>query len=161
MSSTEFNSPVGTRIHVIGNSASGKSTLAARLASALDAPLVELDAINWRPGWVGLAVRSSASRGTMKTVIEGVNAIRIRRGGDIRRVIAGSMRHEFDFGHGPTGALVTPLADVSTAWWSTGIENIETYSRAGRRLPRLMRLSRWFGWLLAGRPAQALLAQTG
>ena len=47
-------SQVGNRIHVIGNSSSGKSTLAARLAGALDAPLVELDAINWRPGWVGL-----------------------------------------------------------------------------------------------------------
>ena len=44
----------GKRIHVIGNSASGKSTLAAELADALDAPLVELDAINWQPGWVGL-----------------------------------------------------------------------------------------------------------
>ena len=47
-------SQVGNRIHVIGNSSSGKSTLAARLADALDAPLVELDAINWQPGWVGL-----------------------------------------------------------------------------------------------------------
>ena len=45
---------VGNRIHVIGNSSSGKSTLAARLADALDAPLVELDASNWQPGWVGL-----------------------------------------------------------------------------------------------------------
>ena len=45
---------IGTRIHVIGNSASGKSTLAARLADTLRAPLVELDAINWQPGWVGL-----------------------------------------------------------------------------------------------------------
>jgi adenylate kinase family enzyme len=48
------NSLIGKRIHVIGNSCSGKSTLAARLASALDLPLVELDALNWRPGWVGL-----------------------------------------------------------------------------------------------------------
>ena len=47
-------SQVGNRIHVVGNSSSGKSTLAARLADALDAPLVELDAINWQPGWVGL-----------------------------------------------------------------------------------------------------------
>ena len=44
----------GKRIHVIGNSGSGKSTLAAELADALGAPLVELDAINWQPGWVGL-----------------------------------------------------------------------------------------------------------
>ncbi|MXW36320.1 MAG: saccharopine dehydrogenase, partial [Chloroflexi bacterium] len=48
---------------------------------------------------------------------------------------------------------------MSTAWWSTGIENIEAYYRAGRKLPQLMRLSRWFGWLLAGRTAQALLGR--
>ncbi|MDD9948607.1 MAG: adenylate kinase [candidate division Zixibacteria bacterium] len=47
--------PVGRRIHVTGNSCSGKSTLANQLASALDVPLVELDALNWQPGWVGLA----------------------------------------------------------------------------------------------------------
>lgn len=106
---------------------------------------------------LGLLVRSGASRGTIKTVLEGVNAMRIRRDGRIRRVTAGSLRHEFDFGRGPDAALVTPLADVSTAWWSTGIENIETYNRAGRRLSQLARLSRWFGWLLAWRAAQALL----
>ena len=50
----EARSTIGTRIHVIGNSTSGKSTLAARLAEALDATFVELDAINWQPGWVGL-----------------------------------------------------------------------------------------------------------
>lgn len=47
--------PVGRRIHVTGNSCSGKSTLANQLASTLDVPLVELDALNWQPGWVGLA----------------------------------------------------------------------------------------------------------
>ena len=46
--------PIGRRVHVIGNSASGKSTLAARLAAALDADFVELDALNWLPDWVGL-----------------------------------------------------------------------------------------------------------
>lgn len=45
---------VGQRIHVIGNSCSGKSTLATRLADALHLPFVELDALNWEPGWVGL-----------------------------------------------------------------------------------------------------------
>ncbi|TVR63962.1 MAG: hypothetical protein EA426_00645 [Spirochaetaceae bacterium] len=45
---------IGTRIHVTGNSCSGKSTLARRLADLLNAPCVELDALNWLPGWVGL-----------------------------------------------------------------------------------------------------------
>ena len=47
-------SPIGRRVHVIGNTTSGKSTLAERLARALDADFVELDALNWLPGWVGL-----------------------------------------------------------------------------------------------------------
>ena len=46
---------IGQRIHVMGNSASGKSTLGTRLADLLDAPFVELDALNWEPGWVGLS----------------------------------------------------------------------------------------------------------
>ena len=47
-------SPIGRRVHVIGNSASGKSTFARRLAPVLHADFVELDALNWLPGWVGL-----------------------------------------------------------------------------------------------------------
>ena len=46
--------PIGRRIQVIGNSCSGKSTLGERLATALQVPFVELDALNWQPGWVGL-----------------------------------------------------------------------------------------------------------
>lgn len=47
-------SPIGSRIHVMGDSCAGKSTLAARLADALDADFVDMDAINWLPNWVGL-----------------------------------------------------------------------------------------------------------
>ncbi len=47
--------PVGRRIHITGNSCSGKSTLAKQLAAALGIPRVELDALNWQPGWVSLA----------------------------------------------------------------------------------------------------------
>ncbi|MET0272811.1 MAG: AAA family ATPase, partial [Phenylobacterium sp.] len=42
------------RVSVIGSSGSGKSTFARRLAGALGCPHVELDAINWQPGWRGL-----------------------------------------------------------------------------------------------------------
>ncbi len=39
---------------MVGSSGSGKSTLAAELAERMGAPLVELDALNWKPGWKGL-----------------------------------------------------------------------------------------------------------
>lgn len=39
------------RIVVVGTSGSGKTTMARRLSQALDAPQIELDAINWQPGW--------------------------------------------------------------------------------------------------------------
>jgi adenylate kinase family enzyme len=40
------------RVVVFGTSGSGKSTFAAALASARRIPCIELDLINWRPGWV-------------------------------------------------------------------------------------------------------------
>jgi adenylate kinase family enzyme len=45
------DSLIGTRVAVIGTTSSGKSTLAARLASMLDVPCVELDALFWQPEW--------------------------------------------------------------------------------------------------------------
>jgi adenylate kinase family enzyme len=40
------------RINVIGTSGAGKSTFARRLAAALQTPHIELDSLNWEPGWV-------------------------------------------------------------------------------------------------------------
>ncbi|MHB8531033.1 MAG: P-loop NTPase family protein [Caulobacteraceae bacterium] len=42
------------RIAIVGTSGSGKSTLALRLGEALDVPVIELDAINWRADWTDL-----------------------------------------------------------------------------------------------------------
>jgi len=43
---------IGQRIQIIGNSCSGKSTLAAELGQILGLPVVELDALNFEPGWI-------------------------------------------------------------------------------------------------------------
>lgn len=48
-------SPIGTRIHIMGDSCAGKSTLGARLADALGVDFVDMDALNWLPNWVALA----------------------------------------------------------------------------------------------------------
>lgn len=45
--------PLGSRIVVVGPAVSGKSTLARQLGVLLQAPVVELDALYWQPGWVG------------------------------------------------------------------------------------------------------------
>ena len=42
------------RIAVVGTSGSGKSTLAREIARRFAVPLIELDAINWQPGWRAL-----------------------------------------------------------------------------------------------------------
>jgi adenylate kinase family enzyme len=39
------------RVSVVGSSGSGKSRVARRLATALDAPYVELDALHWGSDW--------------------------------------------------------------------------------------------------------------
>ena len=39
------------RIVVVGTSGAGKTTLARTIATLLELPHIELDAINWQPGW--------------------------------------------------------------------------------------------------------------
>jgi adenylate kinase family enzyme len=46
----------GPRIAIIGNSGSGKSTLARALSARLNIAHIELDALNWRPGWRCLSI---------------------------------------------------------------------------------------------------------
>lgn len=40
------------RILIIGNSGAGKSTLARRLGQKLGRPVIHLDVLFWKPGWV-------------------------------------------------------------------------------------------------------------
>jgi adenylate kinase family enzyme len=42
------------RIVIVGTSGAGKTTLARRLAAELSLALIELDRINWQPGWHSL-----------------------------------------------------------------------------------------------------------
>jgi len=64
------------RVSVVGSSGAGKTSLARRLAAAIDAPFVELDGIHHRENWVPVAPDDLASRvdeitATARWVIDG------------------------------------------------------------------------------------------
>lgn len=44
------------RLVVVGTSGSGKTTMAKVLSRALSLPRIELDAINWQPGWRPISI---------------------------------------------------------------------------------------------------------
>jgi short subunit dehydrogenase-like uncharacterized protein len=90
-----------------------------------------------------------ASRGTATTIIENLHGGGVvRRGGVLARVPAAWQTRDIDFGQGPTLTVTIPWGDVSTAYHSTGIGDIEVYTAVSRWQVRLMRLSRAFGWAL-------------
>jgi short subunit dehydrogenase-like uncharacterized protein len=54
-------------------------------------------------------------------------------------------------------AVSIPWGDVATAYYSTGIPNVEVYSVAPRGLRRVIMLARHFAWLLRSRPVKDFL----
>ncbi len=98
------------------------------------------------------------SRGTATTIVENLHGGGvIRRGGVLRNVPAAWRTRDIDFGEGPTPAISIPWGDVSTAYRSTGIGDIEVYTATSRRQLRLMRLSRHLGWALRSPLVQRFL----
>jgi short subunit dehydrogenase-like uncharacterized protein len=68
------------------------------------------------------------SRGTSKSTVEMLpQGGMVRRNGELVRVPLGVATRQIDFGRGPVKSLQIPWGDVFTAWYSTGIPNIETY----------------------------------
>ena len=110
--------------------------------------------------WLRLAFESTSglSRGTATTMLENIGrGGAIRRGGKIVPVRPGWKTRLLDLGSGPVPVTSIPWGDVATAWYSTGIPDIEVYTplSAGRR--RMLKASRYLGWLLAARPVQRWL----
>jgi len=99
------------------------------------------------------------SRGTRRTMLEGLGqGGLVRRAGRIETVPAAWKTRQVDFGVGGLRTVATiPWGDVATAFYSTGIPDIETYVVLPRAQIRFLRLSRYLGWLLQSRPVQAQL----
>ena len=72
----------------------------------------------------------------------------VRKGGAIVPVPSGWKTRTIDFGRGPRLATTIPWGDVSTAFHSTGIPDIEVYLAVPRGAHLAMVASRAFGWLL-------------
>lgn len=99
------------------------------------------------------------SPGTTKTMVEGLpHGGKIRRDGRIVTVPAAYKVETLRFGEGIESTAVTiPWGDVSTAYYSTGIPNIEVFVGAPEKQIRQMRLPGWARFLVGLGPVQALL----
>jgi short subunit dehydrogenase-like uncharacterized protein len=98
------------------------------------------------------------SHGTQATMTMNVGrGGAIRRGGEIVNVPAAYKTREIDFGEFRKTGVTIPWGDVSTAFYSTGIPNIEIYAVLPDANLRMLKLSRYVGWLLATKPIQNYL----
>jgi short subunit dehydrogenase-like uncharacterized protein len=107
---------------------------------------------------LGIQNLGRMSRGTATTIVEGLpRGGAARQGGRLISVPPAWKVRTLDLGRGPIEAMTIPWGDVSTAYHSTGIPNIEVYLAASRRLLFWTRVSRYFSWLLRWERVQRFL----
>lgn len=98
------------------------------------------------------------SHGTQATMTMNVGkGGAIRKDGEITSVPAAWKTREIDFGEVKKTAVTIPWGDVSTAYYTTGIPNIKVFTVIPPAQLRLLKLSRYLGWLLATGPVQSIL----
>ena len=98
------------------------------------------------------------SHGTQATMTMNVGrGGAIRKDGKITPVPAAWKTREIDFGEVTKTGVTIPWGDVSTAYHSTGIPNIEVFTVVPESALKMMKLSRYLGWLLATGPVQSYL----
>lgn len=86
---------------------------------------------------LGFDSRSGFSPGTAKTSVEGLaQGGKVRINGKIQTVPLAYKVREIDFGDGEKSAMTIPWGDVSTAYHSTGIPNVEVYLPGSPRFIR-------------------------
>lgn len=89
------------------------------------------------------------SRGTSKTMIEGMGyGGVIRKEGKLTCIKSGENVMEIDFGAVISKVVSIPWGDISTAYFSTGIPNIEVYTGVPDKLIKQLKRSNYLNWLL-------------
>ncbi len=77
---------------------------------------------------LGFETDSTASPGTLKTALESLGGGTLRRcNGKIVKTPQAETQREIDFGRGAVPAMAISWGDVSSAFYSTGIANIDTW----------------------------------
>ena len=105
-------------------------------------------------------VRGGVSRGTARSAIENMHRQgMIRRNKELVQVPPAWKVLEVDFGRGPVKVVSIGWGDVSTAYHSTGIPNIQAYMAFPPSAIRAMKAMRVIGPLLYTRPAKETLKQ--
>ena len=95
------------------------------------------------------SVGGSVSRGTAMTMIEGLGAGSAeRKDGKIIKVPMAEKTMTIEIGSKRYLMMSIPWGDISTAFHSTGIPNIETYTAVSASALRLARLQKYLGALL-------------
>lgn len=112
-------------------------------------------ATNLTLAFYGLGRISHGTQATMTMNVGRGGAI--RQNGEITSVPAAYKTREIDFGEVQKTGVTIPWGDVSTAFYSTEIPNIEVYTVIPEQQLKLLKLSRYLGWLLATKPIQNYL----
>lgn len=93
--------------------------------------------------------KGGLSRGTKKSMTEKLGSgSLIRRNGALTVIPIGEKSMEVDFGSYKSKTLNIPWGDISTAWRSTGIPNIEVYAGATDKMIKNAKRSKYLNWLL-------------
>jgi short subunit dehydrogenase-like uncharacterized protein len=101
---------------------------------------------------------SGISRGTARSAIENMNRQgRIRHEGKIINVPNVWRTKQVDFGRGPKPLVSVGWGDVSTAYYSTNIPNIEVYMALPKPAVNMMKLTRYLGAIAYSRPIKNFL----
>lgn len=91
---------------------------------------------------LGFDTRMKLSPGTTKTSLESLGTGgRVRRDGRLAVVPLGGSTRRIDFGAGPKQAATIPWGDVATAFYTTGIPDIEVYVPTSPKRMRSLRLA--------------------
>lgn len=101
---------------------------------------------------------SRLSPGTIKTIIEAFkNKGMIRKKGVIKTVPLAFKVRNIDFGAGPKTTVTIPWGDVSTAFYTTGIPNIEVYVAFPEKWIAIFKILRIFRPIIGLEPVQKFL----